>query len=150
MKWVGLYKISRDDASIPSGLQVSLHLFLFRRSGSHHRSYFAIRPNRVTQHSPRVVHTSFNGNMKTRPNFSNKERESVAFQNAAKRYEDYVESSEADPRANIPPKLLNIRTGSIEPGGMGKRYGIASYIYYPERIAKDPFDSSYDVKSWKW
>jgi hypothetical protein len=33
---------------------------------------------------------------------------------------------------------------------MGKRYVIASYICYPERIAKDPFDSSYDVKSWKW
>jgi hypothetical protein len=42
--------------SIPSGLQVNLHLFLFRRSGGHHRSYFATRPNRVTQHSPRVVH----------------------------------------------------------------------------------------------
>lgn len=24
------------------------------------------------------------------------------------------------------------------------------HICYPERIAKDPFDSSYDVKSWKW
>jgi hypothetical protein len=93
---------------------------------------------------------SFNGNMETRPGFSGKEREIAAFRKASKLYEDYVESSEADPSANVPPKLINIRTGGIEPGGMGKRYVIASYICYPERIAKDPFDSSYEVKSWKW
>ena len=61
--------------------------------------------------------------------------ETAAFQKATKRYEDYVESSEADPSANVPPKLINIRTGRIEPGGMGKRYVIASYICYPEGIA---------------
>jgi hypothetical protein len=88
--------------------------------------------------------------MRTRPDFSDEEMETAAFRKASKLYEDYVESSEADPSADVPPKLINIRTGSIEPGGMGKRYVIASYICYPERIAKDPFDSSYEVKSWKW
>jgi len=88
--------------------------------------------------------------MKTRPDFSDEERETAAFQKAAKHYEDYVERSEADLSANVPPKLIEICTGSIKPGGMGKRYVIASYICYPERIAKDPFDSSYDAKSWKW
>lgn len=88
--------------------------------------------------------------MRTRPDFSDEEMETAAFRKASKLYEDYVESSEADPSADVHPKLINIRTGSIEPGGMGKRYVIASYICYPERIAKDPFDSSYEVKSWKW
>jgi hypothetical protein len=88
--------------------------------------------------------------MKTRPDFSDEEKEIAAFQKAAKLYEDYVESSEAGPSADVPPRLINIRTGSTEPGGIGKRYVIASYICYPERIAKDPFDSSYEVRSRKW